>query len=237
MWQENSAMPRQTGSDFFPPSLGYVSVPLVSYCLLTSMEVESFSKLEIMCKQWNNIEAHNILYTRSITGRPQNSETPKLGRRPVTAYRYCFSFYLMGFYGTLLVIRNGRIHQLRPFIIISLSLSFSFFSSLSFFFLFFKAGSGCFSRRVMETSMSACLLAVSVGCSWSRSMLMLLRADERERDTTSKTVKAPTSLYGHISWAADISPLARSIFCFIFRSDGYQVFSLRKVLSCMNVRY
>ena len=126
------------------------------------MEVESFSKLEIMCKQWNNIEAHNILYTRSITGRPQNSETPKLGRRPVTAYRYCFSFYLMGFYGTLLVIRNGRIHQLRPFIIISLSLSFSFFSSLSFFFLFLKAGSGCFSRRVMETSMSACLPCLSV---------------------------------------------------------------------------
>lgn len=49
----------------------------------------------------------------------------------------------------------------------------------------------------------------------------------RRRAKTTKKIRRrrqsrPTSLYGHISWAADISPLSRSIFCFIFRSDGYQ---------------
>lgn len=65
-----------------------------------------------------------------------------------------FSFFLFCFfsfngllYGTLceLVIRNGRIHQLRPFIIISFSFFFIFMLSSSYtvLFLYFPKQAGC----------------------------------------------------------------------------------------------
>ena len=68
------------------------------------------------------------------SGTTQNS--PKLATAPFWCNRtVLFFFILMGFYGTLLVIRNGRIHQLRPFIITSLLLPIGFPSS---FFCFFE---------------------------------------------------------------------------------------------------
>jgi hypothetical protein len=79
---------------------------------------------------------------RSAVRNHQNS--PKLATAPfgVTG-TMLFFFILMGFYGTLLVIRNGRIHQLRPFIITSLLLLLSLLLSpigfpSSFLFLFFE---------------------------------------------------------------------------------------------------
>lgn len=89
---------------------------------------------------WKTIERESAML-RSAVRNHQNS--PKLATAPfgVTG-TVLFFLILMGFYGTLLVIRNGRIHQLRPFIITSLLLLLSLhLSPIGFpssFFCFFE---------------------------------------------------------------------------------------------------